>query len=325
MEELRYVLSERGKEIQQDVLLEEILVLPEFQPRKSLDFGLVEILKMSEHIPAIKLAYFPEKYGNKLVLIDGNHRYKSRVESEETINAHIFKYETDLDIFKDATKANICHGKMLTKEERQTSIAKIIECIPSEKFSATALADELGGQDRREIRKISCWVEIKRLVGEKRVIKLNVSKADILYRLIKDGKMSTEEFIDFFDRYSDFNFNALNDLINKKLNNEEIQTPTELAINTLDKIEQEIDELEQELGVKVEEQEMKFIEDSLKTEEINVDIVVKNIFGETKQALKILKSFKTEGKFKTNETKQAILKEINSIKEVIKELEEGLE
>ena len=67
--DFKYEISEKGKEIQQTVIMDDILLLPEFQPRKTLDFGLIEQLKQVEHIPAIKLAYFPEKYGSRLVLI----------------------------------------------------------------------------------------------------------------------------------------------------------------------------------------------------------------------------------------------------------------
>ena len=91
---MEYIISERGKEQQQEVLLTDIEAMSVFQPRKQLDYGLIENLKMSEHIPAIKLAYHPEKFGEKLILIDGNHRYHSRKDIEEKINEVIYKYDT---------------------------------------------------------------------------------------------------------------------------------------------------------------------------------------------------------------------------------------
>ena len=318
--EFKYVLSQKGNEIQQEVRIDEILVIPEFQPRKALDFGLIETLKLAEYIPAIKLGYFPEKYGSKLVLIDGNHRFKSRVETEECIQANIYEYESDLDIFKDATRANLSHGKMLTKEEKKASIAKIIELIPREIFSASKLADELGGQDCREIRKISCWVDIKGIIGEKKATLLNISKADILYRLIKEGTLTNQEFEDFFDIYYTLNFNELNAVINQKIKGEPIKDPREMAVENFDSVLDEIDNLEKELDIKIDEQELKFIAEEMPLQtEITPEVLIQTIFGETRNAIKTLNQFKADGKFENN--KELIRKEITSLKEEIAKLE----
>lgn len=318
--EFKYVLSQKGNEIQQEVRIDEILTIPEFQPRKALDFGLIETLKLAEYIPAIKLGYFPEKYGDKLVLIDGNHRFKSRMETEETIQANIYEYDSDLEIFKDATRANICHGKMLTKEEKKASIAKIIELTPRDDFSASKLANELGGQDYREIRKISCWVDIKGIIGEKKAALLNISKADILYRLLKEGTLTNEEFEDFFDIYYTMNFNELNAIINQKIKGEQIKDPREMAIENFDSVLDEIDSLEKELDIQIEEQELKFIAEEMPIEtEVTPEVLIQTIFGETRNAIKTLKQFKDDGKFENN--KELIKKEILTLKEEIAKLE----
>lgn len=326
---MEYLLSVQGKEIQQDVKLTDIELLADFQPRKSLDYALVESLKIAEHIPAIKLGFFPEKYGSKLVLIDGNHRFHSRNNLTETINANIFEYTSDLAMFKDAAKANMNHGKMLTKEEKQASIARIIECIPDEEFSATKLADELGGQCKREIRKIYCWTKVKKIIGAEKAEKLNISKADILSRLLAEG-MSDEDFIEFFDSYAFLTFGDLNNIINAKIKGETIASDArELAIEKVDSLLDVVSDLEEELATDIlgteidEELTESYILEASKETDLKPEVLLRSIFGETRTAIKTLKDFKEKGKF---ENSKAVLKEeINKLKSEIKELEDSIE
>lgn len=325
---MEYIISERGKEQQQEVLLTDIEVLTTFQPRKQLDFGLIENLKLVEHIPAIKLAYHPEKFGDKLVLIDGNHRFHSRKELSEVINAVIYQYETELEMLVDATKANMNHGKMLTKEEKQQSIIRIIECIPEEEFSATKLANELGGQCVREMRKMQCFVRVKRLIGEKEIEKINISKADILCRLLITGNYTIEQFLEFYKSYAHLNFNDLNRVINATLKGEPIpEDIAKLGIKKIDDLLEKVDQYEQELGSSIEEQivthddkelEQKYIT-QIEEPDFKPETLLKSIFGETRTAIKTLKEFNQKGAFKEN--KELLKEEINKIKEDLKELE----
>ena len=326
---MEYLLSAQGKEIQQEVKLTEIELLADFQPRKSLDYALVESLRIVEHIPAIKLAYYPEKYGDKLVLIDGNHRYHSRNTIQETINATIFEYTSDLAMFKDAAKANMNHGKMLTKEEKQASIARIIECIPDEDFSATNLANELGGQCKREIRKIYCWTKVKKIIGPEKAALLNISKADILSRLLTEG-MSSEDFLEFFENYATLTFGDLNLIINAKIKGEVIaENAREMAIEKVDTLLDVVADLEAELdtdilGNEVDEELVEsYILESSKETDLKPEVLLRSIFGETRTAIKTLRDFKEKGRF---ENSKAILKEeIGKLKAEIKELEESIE
>ena len=325
---MEYILSEQGKEIQQDVKLTDIELLADFQPRKSLDFALVESLRIVEHIPAIKLGYFPEKYGAKLILIVGNHRFHSRQSIAETINANIFEYKSDLQMFKEAAKANMNHGKMLTKEEKQASIARIIECIPDEEFSATILANELGGQCKREIRKIYCWTKVKKIIGAEKAAELNISKADILSRLLAEG-MTAEEFIEFYETYKTLTFGDLNNIINSKIKGELIAIDArELAIEKIDTMLDVVSDLEEELNTNIlgtetdEELVESYILEASKETDLKPEVLLRSIFGETRTAIKTLRDFKEKGKFENS--KELFKEEITKLKEEIKELEESI-
>ena len=143
------------------------------------------------------------------------------------------------------------HGKMLTKEEKQASIARIIECIPDEEFSATILANELGGQCKREIRKIYCWTKVKKIIGAEKAAELNISKADILSRLLAEG-MTAEEFIEFYETYKTLTFGDLNNIINSKIKGELIAIDArELAIEKIDTMLDVVSDLEEELNTNI--------------------------------------------------------------------------
>lgn len=227
----KYAISTKTEEIIQDVQLTDITPLVEFNPRESLDESYIEKLSKVDYIPAIKLARL-ESLSDKLIIIDGNHRFNSRFlrDNEETIPAFIYNFTSEEELFKEATLANICHGKMLTKEEKIKAILKLFEykekaCLANKeefKISYASFASELGGQDSREIRKIFTLYEIRKVLTEEQLAKLglNLAKSDILYRLF--SKVTTPEFINFFNEYVDLKFGDLNEAINNYLSGKPI-------------------------------------------------------------------------------------------------------
>ena len=333
--EFKYELSTQGKEIQQTVNVDEILLLPEFQPRKNLDFGLIEQLKQVEHIPAIKLAYFPEKHGDKLVLFDGNHRWHSRNQLGETeIDAFIYKFDSDLEIFKEAAKSNLSHGKILSKEERINSIARIIKATSEPDFSPSKLAAELGGLDRREIKKIYCWVKIEPIIGETEAKALNITKADALHRLL-DAGYTNEEFVDFYEKYKTMIFGELHSIINKTLRGESIEFQ-DLAIS---KIADDITLVEDLADLLSSDETLMGDFDEHTTEEINplddeefflepADEVptdlFKNLFVEVRNSYSKMATLKTTGKELKEQEKANLRTEIVKTRELLAELESML-
>lgn len=241
---MNYVLSTKTKQIQQDVQLTDIIALAEFNPREKVEENLVKELAKVDSIPSIKLAKFP-KLTDKLIIIDGNHRYNSRfLRNEDTISAFIYEYETEEELFKDATLANLYHGKMLTKKEKITSISKIIETMElnNKTIVYSELASEIGGMDRRELQKIDSWRKVKKVLGDDAVgLDFNTSKGDILYRLLKNVQ-TEQEFINFYKKYGSLNFIELNTIINKYIKGEVIDSNEEI-VNKIDGVSEIADEL----------------------------------------------------------------------------------
>ncbi len=135
-----------------------------------------------------------------------------------------------------------------------------------------------------------CFVKVKRLVGEKEIEKANISKADILCRLLLSG-YTTEQFLDFYKNYAHLNFNDLNKVINASIKGEAIpEDIAKLAINKVDDLLEKVDEYEQELGVSIEEQvvthddeelEQKYIT-QIEEPDFKPETLLKSIFGETR-------------------------------------------
>lgn len=251
---MNYVISTKTKQIQQDVQLTDIIALSEFNPREKVEENLVKELAKIDSIPSIKLAKFP-KLTDKLIIIDGNHRYNSRfLRNEDTISAFVYEYETEEELFKDATLANLYHGKMLTKKEKITSISKIIETMElnNKQIVYSELASEIGGMDRRELQKIDSWRKVKKVLGEEATgLDFNTSKGDILYRLLKNVQ-TEQEFINFYKKYGSLNFIELNTIINKYIKGEVIDSNEEI-VNKIDGVSSLIDEMDDEEFEKINE------------------------------------------------------------------------
>lgn len=244
---MNYIISNKEKQTIQDVKLTDIIALPEFNPREKVEENLVKDLAKVELIPAIKLARF-DKLTDKLIIVDGNHRYNSRfLRNEETIPAFIYEYDSESELFKDATLANLCHGKMLTKKEKINSISKIIQALEEDEkpIVYSELASEIGGLDRRELQKIHSWNIVKNVLGENATgLDFNISKGDILHRLLKNVK-TEEEFKNFYQKYGHWNFIDLNNAINKYIKGELIDS-NEVIVDKIDTIAQINDELTKE-------------------------------------------------------------------------------
>lgn len=281
---MNYILSTKEKQIQQDVQLTDIIALSEFNPREKVEENLVKELAKVDSIPSIKLAKFP-KLTDKLIIIDGNHRYNSRfLRNEDTISAFIFEYNTEEELFKDATLANLYHGKMLTKKEKITSISKIMETMElnNKQIVYSELASEIGGMDRRELQKIDSWRKVKKVLGDDAIgLDFNTSKGDILYRLLKNVK-TEEEFKNFYKKYGSLNFIELNTIINKYIKGEPIDSNEEI-VNKIDGVNDITEEINEEEFNKVNEEIESYkslnLEESLEPnlKELNKEIEKKQV------------------------------------------------
>jgi len=68
------------------------------------------------------------KYERKLYVVDGWHRVKAKeILGEEFIQATIKEYTSERDIFLDAIKANVAHGRPLSVQEKVRLINKLEE------------------------------------------------------------------------------------------------------------------------------------------------------------------------------------------------------
>lgn len=243
----KYELSNKEKEKIQNVDLMDIIPMEKFNPREELDQTLIEKLSKVDYIPAIRLAKF-DNLSDKLILVDGNHRFNSRfLRGEESIPAIIYEYDSEEELFKDCTLANIAHGKMLSKEEKIKAISKIIKykLEKTDKIIFSELASELGGGvDVRELRKIYTWTILKDVLKPEQFesLGLNLAKSDILFRLYKHLNNDVE-FRNFFDKYSSLKFGDLNNAINKYIDGEPIQLEN-IASEKLNEMEELIKEVE---------------------------------------------------------------------------------
>jgi len=116
-------MAKRKKEIK-ILPIEEIIVLSECYPREEHDEETskkyAEMIKNGVEFPIICVASFNQGY----ILVDGKHRLRANeINGEECVECEIIYGLDKKQIFIEAVKRNIGHGKPLTREEvKQISI-----------------------------------------------------------------------------------------------------------------------------------------------------------------------------------------------------------
>lgn len=79
-------------------------------------------MKAGSEFPRILVGAFEDK----LFIVDGVHRVNAKkLLKEEYIEANVKKYESKNDMFVDAVKCNIVHGRQLSSQERTRIITKL--------------------------------------------------------------------------------------------------------------------------------------------------------------------------------------------------------
>ena len=152
LQETGLVFSDNDNKLLAVVKVEDVVNIG-INPRLKLNEKNIEELtavESSEIVP-ILLGYITEDIEHegvslkeKLILVDGEHRYASRIKgNHKLIKANIKKYSNMRDLKKDAFTSNITHGMRLSQEEIQRKANEILRS--DEKYiSFRKLAKEYG-------------------------------------------------------------------------------------------------------------------------------------------------------------------------------------
>ena len=155
-----------------DVVLSELVLDPELQPRKSLHAEKVEeyaqCMKDGACFPPIHCGRL--KDGDRtLYLLDGFHRVAA-IKSLGTLVASgtVEEYDTREDMFVYAFRVNSLHGIDLTDEENDDGIIRIIQMFPGD--SENVLAEKTGWSRSKIHRCIKQLVHLNKLVRPEKTI-----------------------------------------------------------------------------------------------------------------------------------------------------------
>lgn len=129
---------------------------------------------------------------DKLILIDGNHRFYSKkfIFESKNINAKIIKYKTLDDAKIDAYRFNVNHGRALSDREIAKGVSEAIKILRKREvkpnlFDIAAML----GLTQRQVRMYDYWIKVERALGEE----IPKSKADLLNSFLKSEKMFPRE------------------------------------------------------------------------------------------------------------------------------------
>lgn len=152
-----------NKKIKQKVELKEITFDEELYPRSGYNwqttYDYSESMKSGAKFPPILLALFK----GKKFLVDGKHRFEAyKVLKKKKIDAIIITGLNRQQIFVEAVKSNIAHGRVLSPYEKRNiilrlknykykfnEISKLIQITPEklEKFIGTRLINSITGEE----------------------------------------------------------------------------------------------------------------------------------------------------------------------------------
>lgn len=151
--------------------IDEIRFLKELYPRFELDNETVNTYRNAiDKLPPITIS-------KSKVLIDGYHRLTAfRLEGEKEIDVEIFDSENEDEIFIEAIKANISHGKQLNikekKELSRTLYKKLVSLNGASKTKGKEIADILSVSEGS----ISIWlrdvIEVEKEIETKEILEL---------------------------------------------------------------------------------------------------------------------------------------------------------
>lgn len=106
--------------------ISEVQMLRAFYPRTGPDSILAQryadFLKAGAVFPPVTVG----RLNNRLILVDGWHRILSRIIlSMDSVDAEIFNFDSERDLFAEAVNRNQNHGKSLAPEDRRRCIKRL--------------------------------------------------------------------------------------------------------------------------------------------------------------------------------------------------------
>lgn len=175
---------------------------------QDLDLKKIEKLNRldSSSLKPIWLGYITEKqaplYG-KLILIDGLHRYASRISGKHLIiHAHVTKFSSLNEIKKELIKKTGNLNSILSKEELFKNVYDFIKVqkIKKEKIIPRSIAREFG-LDRDTVRSLECKVFLEEKLTKSQIKVLNSMPISIIRGIYNLKNLKQSEVRLFFNTY----------------------------------------------------------------------------------------------------------------------------
>jgi ParB-like chromosome segregation protein Spo0J len=158
--------------------IEEIKTIPELYPRTKVDwltaYDYSQKMRAGEVFPPITVAH----YNNEYILVDGWHRIEAlKILGEKYIRATVIKVKDEREIFVQAVKLNITHGRPLSPYEKALIIKRLGEMnFTKEEISQIVKIplDKIEKFVVERVRKVTVGTETKEVVLKKIISKVEL-------------------------------------------------------------------------------------------------------------------------------------------------------